>query len=438
MSDDVSEDGSSEESWVQRTIKRVGKGSPIRELIKLKRHPMDFPLHVWGARISEGLEATLPETTGRLVASGISDKREEAIAAACGEALERYTFALLHETLEDTPTARSSSNFSSELIFNLPFLLPKDISRKAWCEEALRQPCRTMQAWRYNENGKRQKTSLPVEFITQDGRHTLFSTTNGMATGTDFERAVMRGLNEVVERDALMLVWLCQVPGTRVDPKEVLSTRYVEQIDRMEEQGVEISLQEVSTDLGFHAVLAVSGHFPEGEQPLFAFGAGADMDRRSAAVHAYQEACLGWKGTSLRVLSEPWSSTTSENNGAMPESFVEHADFYACPENLHHVSFLFDPNDAADREIPHGGPNYLSLDARLRRLNREIYVLNLTPPDVRELGAYVVKVVVPGLVPFTVGDQRCDELAASRLPTTIGRETISDGREFNRLPHPWP
>jgi ribosomal protein S12 methylthiotransferase accessory factor YcaO len=139
------------------------------------------------------------------------------------------------------------------------------------------------------------------------------------------------------------------------------------------------------------------------------------------------------------MLSDRRSTTTSDSsNGAVPESFVEHADYYARPENLHHVSFLFNSNDPDDREISHGGPNYSSLDARLRRLNRGIYVLDLTPPDVRELGAYVVKVIVPGLVPFTVGDQRCDELAASRLPTTIGRETISDGREFNRLPHPWP
>ena len=68
---------------------------------------------------------------------------------------------------------------------------------------------------------------------------------------------------------------------------------------------------------------------------------------------------------------------------------------------------------------------------------KDIFVLDLTTPDLREMGAYVVKVIVPGLVPFYFADLGTDELAATRLPTTIGGINV-DSRAINTMPHPWP
>ncbi len=62
----------------------------------------------------------------------------------------------------------------------------------------------------------------------------------------------------------------------------------------------------------------------------------------------------------------------------------------------------------------------------------------MTTPDVIEMGAYVVKVIVPGLVPFYLADLGTDELAATRLPTTIGGINIDKDAIINTMPHPWP
>jgi thiazole/oxazole-forming peptide maturase SagD family component len=407
----------------------VGKGSPIRELVKLQRRPTDFRFHVWGTRISQNLESRLPETADRFVGCGISEEDEKAIASACGEALERYIFALSSDFVEDLPILEADDSISADFVFNLPFLLPKAISRNAWCEQAVKSARRVLPAIKITNDGQQKETELPVEFLTPDASVNLFQTTNGMACGTSLEDAIDRGLREVIERDALMLVWLYKTGGIFLNPETVLPRDYLEQIQRMEYRGIKTIIRDISTDFGYRVVLAIVGHFPQNGAPIFAFGAGAAIDILDAAKHAFREACLGWKGVSWRVGLNARRASFSEGEDALPRSFAEHSELYFEPEMVSEVSFLFEQNSQAiNSQFPMASSQLL----------KDIYVLNLTTPDVREMGAYVVKVILPGLVPFYFADLGSDQLAASRLPTKLGGAMVTCDRNLNTLPHPWP
>ncbi|HAX78051.1 MAG TPA: hypothetical protein DCY88_20070 [Cyanobacteria bacterium UBA11372] len=471
----------------------VGKGSPIRELVKLQRRPTDFRFHVWGTRISQDLEARLPETADRFVGCGISEENENAIASACGEALERYVFALTEDLLAELPIQNPDNSLSTDFIFNLPFLLPKTISRKTWCQQAINSPHRILPAWKLDPNSPNYQLpitnyQLPVEFLIQNESINLFQTTNGMACGMTLADAIDRGLREVIERDALMLVWLYKNGGTFIDYSTILPDNYLEQVQRMANRGIKTIIRDISTEFGYKVILAIIGNFPETGSPIFAFGAGAAVNINDAARHAFREACLGWKGVSWRVGLSGLRQDVSEGEEAIPRSFAQHSELYFDSEMVSQVSFLFDERAGEECRGGFYQPSLTQTDnlnkpaplaeaepASLAeaeplvyrsqvepgneligkpgneligkpgnelignyQLLKDIFVLDLTTPDVREMGAYVVKVIVPGLVPFYFADLGTDELAANRLPTTIGGINIDRDATINTMPHPWP
>lgn len=225
-----------------------------------------------------------------------------------------------------------------------------------------------------------------------------------------------------------MLVWLYKTGGTFLNPATVLPNHYLEQVQRMENLGIKTILRDISTDFGYRVILGIIGHFPETGSPIFAFGAGAAVDPDVAARHAFREACLGWKGISWRVGLSGKRQSFSEGQEALPRSFAEHSELYFEPEMVSQVSFLFEANGQNDSQSPITNSPFPN----------DIFVLDLTTPDLKEMGVYVVKVIVPGLVPFYFADLGSDELAASRLPTKIGGIEITRDRSINTLPHPWP
>jgi len=422
----------------------IGKSSPIRELVKLRRGPMDFRFHVWGAHISKDKEDVLPEASDRFVACGISEEDNFASIAACAEALERYVFAIINEILDTLPLLEPDVSLVSEaLLFDLPFLLPKKISRSTWCKQAMGLRRRILPCWKLSEGGKLVETQIPVEFLTSEGKVNLFQTTNGMACGLSLQGAINRGLKEVVERDALMLVWLYQVKGTLIPPESVLPEHYSTQVYRMGHQGITTIIQDISTDSGYSVILAVVAHFSTDGQPIFAFGAGADTVPYRAASHAFREACLGWKGVSWRMEMGSVRSSLQSEQDYIPRSFVEHADFYADPELISKLSFLFNPDETPKYSMESTGQTEgkdaaYSQNTIYPPKGRDVFILDLTTPEVKKMGAYVVKVIVPGLVPLYFADMGCDELAASRLPISIGGKAVTSAHALNTMPHPWP
>lgn len=419
----------------------VGIGSPITELIHIHHRPLDFPLHVWGARIPEDLEATLPEASDRLVASGIADTDAAARISAIGEAVERYAFALLPLETATLPVQDCSAEYDEGLIYALPFLLPADIDRQAWATAAVGGACRVMPATRISGSTGNRQTQFPVAISALGTSATIFQTTNGMACGKSLADAGGRALLEVIERDALMLLWLYRRRGVYLDPSIALPGKYEDWVAMMAYRGVFTLLQEISTIPGYRVVLAsVYSKNRAGLPELFSFGAGAALSLRQASEHAFREACLGWKGLSWRRTLN--MDTASRNTSSTPRSFVEHADRYMRPEEFFHVSFLFEPRreeNVIKEDRIAGTPNGEPLLGGLPLPDgRDVYLIDLTPAELAGIDACVVKVVAPGLAPFTFGEFSCEELARNRQPFTVAGETVNSAEPCNLLPHPWP
>lgn len=418
----------------------VGSSGAIKDLIRFPRSPLDLPLHVVTARVQEAFEAGLSESVARCVASGVSDGDPQmATAAAIGEAWERIAFVQQHDRLAQAPSTTSDFHGSADDLFNLPFLLDQGSNRRQWAENAGSGPCKTMEYWEYFQNTAPQRCELPAWVATPGAQSTLFETTNGLACGHTFEVALDRAVREVVERDALMLVWLARCGGTRVSPTRHLSPRQCEQITRLADMGIQTRLRDVTTEFGIHVFLAeIFSTFPNNRLGI-AFGAGAHRLPHLAARHAFREAGLSWRGIAWRTLA----GDRPASRDIAPTSFAEHAEYYSSWDKMHLLDFLLADDAMEDGENP-VDTNMLSTDHDgghvdlLLKQGRRIFAVDITPEEAAGTGLVVVQAVVPGLVPLYIADRCADELALNRLPTRIGGRVQERPDKLNAGVHPWP
>ncbi|MEM8960176.1 MAG: YcaO-like family protein, partial [Acidobacteriota bacterium] len=86
-------------------------------------------------------------------------------------------------------------------------------------------------------------------------------------------------------------------------------------------------------------------------------------------------------------------------------------------------------------------PVLAGLRDRLAAADLEIIVVDLTPPEIHDLGLTVVKVLVPGTYPMNF-DSRWPHFGGKRIataPVTAGLRAHPLGIEsFERFPHPFP
>jgi len=409
----------------------------ITDLITFPRSPIDFRFHVVTARIHESYESCLSESVARCVASGVSDDPRLAMATAVGEAWERIAFVSAIKELEQEPESLRPWEGSAEQLFQLPFLLNRSTDRRAWAKQAMKSPIKTKRYTVFSVRQSPFQQELPVVVLAPMDHSSLFETTNGLACAESFEVALDRAVRELVERDALMLVWLGRSGGDRVPALRYLNQGYCKQIKRMETLGVHTILRDITTDLGIRVFLVIiHAVFPGGRIGI-GFGAGAHRDPGQAANHAFREACLSWRGVTWRALT---GDQPSED--VLPNDFAAHSEYYSSWDRMHILDFLLADGPVAMDEQPLEETADPSYDGghveRLLEKGLSILATDITPPPAADAGLVIVQAVIPGLVPLYIGDRVANALAEERFPTPIGSAIQAKPSILNSNVHPWP
>ena len=414
--------------------------SLVSELIRFPRSPNDFRVHVVSVRVDDSIESELSESVARCVASGVSENPDIALAAAIGESWERIAFVNTIDLLRKSETTTFPRSLDPLLFKQLPFLLDRATDRSQWERQAVAARVRLRSYELHSAGGREKQTVLPVDVMVPNMRASLFETTNGLACAENVDIALDRAVCEIVERDALMLVWLTRSGGRRISHKGLLSADLCEQISRMAELQIKTTFRDISTPLGFKVFLvSISSDF-NGKRFGLAFGAGANSSAKKAARHAFLEACLSWRGVSWRTTS----GDTSDLNGR-PTSFAGHAEFYSNWDQMHRLDFLIENEslEASQHEY-----EFCDEDLSSERDSGHVELLvqqgldvlstDITPHEAAASGLRIVQAVVPGLVPLYIGDRTADSLATARLPTSIGGIKVPIQSALNSNVHPWP
>jgi putative methanogenesis marker protein 1 len=122
-----------------------------------------------------------------------------------------------------------------------------------------------------------------------DGHKLFRSNTNGLASGNTIEEAVLHGLLEVIERDALSIAEFTRNPGKEIILDERDGVNY-ELKTRMEEAGIEVRLWLLESDIDIPTVVTALDDTVLRDPALLVMGAGAHLSPEIALTRALTEA----------------------------------------------------------------------------------------------------------------------------------------------------
>lgn len=267
-------------------------------------------------------------------------------------------------------------------------------------------------------------------------------TSNGLSAGLDLESAILGGLHEAIERDALMIAWLNRLPATLIETPE-RGCVAADVIRHYRWFGVTVRLFLLPTDQAARVVLAVADN-PPGEGPARVVGMGCDADPARAVDKAVFELCQARPSEAARFRESDPSGRLRRYEDV--RELDDHPGFHAIAAHGAEFDFLSEGGRrVALDDLPapaHAAATGDALRAVVARLvetgARAAYV-EITAPDVAAAGWRVVRAIATGLQPihFGHGEARLGGRRLFEAPAAWGlRASPSRPDALNRCPHP--
>ena len=343
-------------------------------------------------------------------AGGVGWTADDAISAAVAEALERFAAASI-----DLPTVDPATTTRTYDLAEFA-LLSADQQRHP--NAPWREPARPayVTGYRLHDDAVVAVPRLAVGLNDPDG--TGVATSNGLAAGPSLETAVERALQEVIERDALMIAWLHGLTFPAVALPYHLD-RLVSPLN------ANVRVVDITPTYSAWPVVAVCGSLPWRGRPRIGMGAAC----RPTFEAALEKAFLEWTQATLYVGVQMQFGNTKDFAG--PDevtTFEDHALYYSAhPQQWSQVPLVRGPQPSptgqGQGQGQGQGSGVASTARQVVRLNAagfDVVAVRFEAPDLEEIGLSVVRVLVPGLTSVN---------ADHRWPL-LGGETANWRRRF--------
>lgn len=413
----------------------------VRELVEIPHRAGEPAVHVYAGTTCPAVRCD--GQAEPFVCSGAGLGRQEAMLACLGEGVERYCcqFVNRQETVTEDFTYLSDSAVPPDawaLFSEEQYALPAFPFHRMRRDSSLHW----VPAVRLNDGRTELVPACMVymPYVPCPPEQPIAPTcSTGLSCGSTVEDAMLSGLYEVIERDALAIAWLKRVPTARVTdiPSDIAIAFNAKEID--------YQVFDLTSNVGVPVYLVLSrGDSDHGM--VIAAGTAAN----GSAYRALHKACLESVQGRLAIINRLERGTPGKlrQDFADVQTFQDHGMVLtARPGLLNTLDFLgslgtkrFDTVQVTgDQNVPE---DLHRIVARLDDLGMEVLVKDLTTDDVRSLGLCVVRVLVPGmqplhghhLLPF-LGGRR---LAAAAAVFGVARSAILPPGQFNPIPHPLP
>jgi oxazoline/thiazoline synthase len=216
---------------------------------------------------------------------------------------------------------------------------------------------------------------------------------NGAAAGTTLDEALLQGLLEVVERDAVAIWWYNRLSRPAVDLQAFDPEFAAELQEFYGARGREVWALDVTTDVGIPAFVALTRRL-DGPTEDIIMGFGAHLDSRVALNRALTE-MNQFSPAVLSVLADGSTAYGVHDHEAITwwrTATLSNQPYLAPDLSPPRTPAHFDANPVMD-----AGKAVAILQAKLETLGHEVLVLNQSRP---EIGLPVVKAIVPGMRHF--------------------------------------
>jgi ribosomal protein S12 methylthiotransferase accessory factor len=405
----------------------------VRSLFRASRQRPVMPLEAFGALLSD-TRPTLGHGATTVTGGHAADARR-ALNAALGEAAERYSRSWVPRrvhldtarNLGSTAVHPASWEYFTDRQYADPAFPYRRFTEDTpvyWMEARSLHTANTVlvPAQVVLRHSVRLRGDTPV----------LFSHTTGTACAREATTAEEHALDEILERDALMILWRNQLQPPRISTSEAAATSALEVVANRA-VGFRLSVADLSDIPMVPVVLA---EFRDARGRTFAgSAAGPTIERAIERAIAELAACANnLIETSLRAPTRRSDLRT----------FDDHKRYYLASSRRSRVHFVMDGpliHERSDRyDVP--AERYRGrLRAAFAIAGIEAFMCDITPPDIADLGLTVMRAVSPNACAME-GDDRAPALGFSRLRRVPERLSWPTRPRWARgaictIPHPF-
>lgn len=358
---------------------------------------------------------------------GVARRERDARLAAIGEAVERTTSGLVQLPMRPRRDIPPGERIDAE---DFALFTPDQRARPGFPHGSIHDPeCPYVEVFSLFDNSP---VWVPQPFVSlQDPHRTGVPNSSGLAAGPDAHAALLRGVQELIERDALMTTWLHGLSGRAVAPPDPLAS----EVARL---SGEFTVLDLTPAYSPFPVAAVMGGIPKRGVWRYSLGVACKHDWESAVEKAHLE----WnQGVLFAGIYGELTDVSRIRKNSELHSFDEHAMYYTLyPELwpdlpiLREKNVLRSPSQQAAPEEPRRALEVARkalLDAGIRVYYREVSTI-----DAIQAGVRVVKALSPDMALIHSHDawpflHKVDGMVESRYP---GRG--AESRFPNLKPHP--
>jgi ribosomal protein S12 methylthiotransferase accessory factor len=390
--------------------------------------------------------AALGGQPGFELGGGASVDRDQAMAKAIGEVVERYCVAFFsQESLPLVSANEAPFPHADPAAFALYREDQYATGRLEFVPFTNDLPVRWTRAIDIETAGEiyvpAAAVHLPYMYEGPEEGAIMQPISTGLACNEGYESALISAACEAIERDAFTIFWQAKLPPPRV-PLASLDANNADLLDRFARARFEVTVFNVTTDVGVPSVMAVACH-DDASQPALSVAA-ATHPVANVAVRKCLEELEHTRFWSRRLKA----STPPVDPERTDEIYgqEEHLRFWCEQSNRHLADWLF--TSEIENELPkiafadERSPGELLEYTRtsLKMAGLQLLCADVTTPEIRELGLNVVRAVVPGLHPLVIGHVR-RALGGRRLydvPARLGYGPPNLPLHDPTNPHPFP
>lgn len=270
--------------------------------------------------------------------------------------------------------------------------------------------------------------------------------TTGVAAGQNTTDALLRGLLEVIERDAFIIYWLNQIPARRIDITSFGEERFLKLKEITDRYGLESHILYLHTDMPTHTVCSIVLD-RSGIGPALVVGAKTGLSLSDAAYGAVSDT-IAQRGLYRGMMeSDECKKQVFDDHNKI--GHIERMYYWFGHERLKDIETFISGELVHADTLPtyqYPGTDEEDLAQLLRFFNEKgypVYYKELLNEKLKKMteGLSVTMVKVPKMQPVYL-DESLRSIAGERLysvPEFLGyprkSETIDD---FSKIPHPFP
>ncbi|MBF0759209.1 hypothetical protein E4T91_10910 [Ligilactobacillus murinus] len=391
-------------------------------------------------------KTTKKDIHGHIMASDINSGAgltlESAYRSAVGETIERYCSSFEHDDLIISSYNDLKSPATNPEDF--AFYAEEQYSDKNFPYKKFTKD--SIVAWTKATNlANGIETYVPASsvylpyFFKPEEDHTWVCISTGLASSTNMVDAILRGIFEIVERDAISNMWFNHLAMPKID---ISNNEYLSKIfnRHIKIPNCNYHLVDITTDLGIPCVFGVLDEQDHGAL----VAASANADPVKAVLKTMIELSQGrisWKTDFVKGVNKKFRDDFSDIR-----DFNSRVELYTQNNMKKHLKFVYDSvqeSNILKHTLSYKNQNQLLSDIVMRFESKglHVYVTDLTPPDIREAGYCTVRVLIPGMTEIS-NDSVYPRLGGKRikqLPVDLGyHNDPTKFEDFYRVPHPFP